>query len=208
MADQLHLIVGLGNPGPKYARNRHNIGFLALDAMARRWNAKDWKPKFQGEVTGITVDGKKVLLLKPQTYMNESGRSVGEAMRFHKIPLGHIWVFHDELDLAPAKLRAKLGGGNAGHNGLRSISAHCGNDYPRIRMGIGHPGNKDAVHSYVLNDFAKSEEGWVEDMCRLSGDLLPSIIKNDGGRFQSDIALEMNRRGWNDVPVVGTTKAP
>jgi peptidyl-tRNA hydrolase, PTH1 family len=207
MADQLHLIVGLGNPGPKYARNRHNIGFLALDAIARRWNAKEWKPKFQGEMTDITVDGQKILLLKPQTYMNESGRSVGEAMRFHKIPLGQIWVFHDELDLAPAKLRAKLGGGNAGHNGLRSISAHCGNDYPRIRMGIGHPGNKDAVHSYVLNDFAKAEEGWVEDMCRLSGDLLPSIIKNDGGRFQSDIALEMNRRGWNDVSVIGTTKA-
>jgi peptidyl-tRNA hydrolase, PTH1 family len=203
MADRLHLIVGLGNPGQKYARNRHNIGFMALDAMARRWNAKPWRAKFQAEVTDITVEGEKVLLLKPQTFMNESGRAVGEAMRFHKIALEDIAVLHDELDLAPAKLRVKTGGGNAGHNGLRSITAHCGNEYPRIRMGIGHPGDKDLVHAYVLSDFAKSEEGWTEDMCRLSADLLPRIISGDGERFQNDMALEMKKRGWGDVGVVG-----
>jgi peptidyl-tRNA hydrolase, PTH1 family len=203
MADRLHLIVGLGNPGPKYARNRHNIGFMALDAMARRWNAKPWKSKFQAEITDITVDGERVLLMKPQTFMNESGRAVGEAMRFHKIALADVAVFHDELDLAPARLRVKTGGGNAGHNGLRSITAPCGNDYPRIRMGIGHPGDKDMVHSYVLSDFAKSEEGWTEDMCRLSADLLPRIIAGDGERFQNDVALEMKKRGWADVSVVG-----
>jgi peptidyl-tRNA hydrolase, PTH1 family len=203
MADRLHLIVGLGNPGQKYARNRHNIGFLALDAIARRWNAKPWKTKFQAEITDIIVDGEKVLLLKPQTFMNESGRAVGEAMRFHKIALADVAVFHDELDLAPAKLRVKTGGGNAGHNGLRSITAHCGNDYPRIRMGIGHPGDKDMVYAYVLSDFARSEEGWVEDMCRLSADLLPRIIAGDGERFQNDMALEMKKRGWGDVGVVG-----
>ncbi|MGL4634434.1 MAG: aminoacyl-tRNA hydrolase [Beijerinckiaceae bacterium] len=205
-SDQLHLIVGLGNPGAKYARNRHNIGFMALDAMARRWNAGPWRQKFQGEIADATVQGTKVLLLKPQTYMNESGRSVGEAMRFHKIDLAHVSVFHDELDLAPAKLRVKLGGGNAGHNGLRSISAHCGNDYPRIRMGIGHPGDKDAVHTYVLNDFARAEEGWVDDLNRLCADLLPKIIEGDGQRFQSDIALEMGKRNWGDVAVVGSVR--
>jgi peptidyl-tRNA hydrolase, PTH1 family len=203
MADRLHLIVGLGNPGQKYARNRHNIGFMALDVIARRWNAKPWKTKFQAEITDIIVDGEKVLLLKPQTFMNESGRAVGEAMRFHKIALADVAVFHDELDLAPAKLRVKTGGGNAGHNGLRSITAHCGNDYPRIRMGIGHPGDKDMVYAYVLSDFARSEEGWVEDMCRLSADLLPRIIAGDGERFQNDMALEMKKRGWGDVGVVG-----
>ncbi len=203
-ADTLHLIVGLGNPGGKYARNRHNIGFMALDAMARRWNAGPWRQKFQGEIADATVQGRKMLLLRPQTFMNESGRAVGEAMRFHKIALDDICVFHDELDLAPAKLRVKQGGGNAGHNGLRSITAHCGNDYPRIRMGIGHPGDKDRVHAYVLSDFARAEEGWVDDLCRLSADLLPRIVEGEGQRFQSDIALEMGKRGWGDVSVVGS----
>ena len=204
MADRLHLITGLGNPGGKYARNRHNIGFMALDAMARRWNAKPWRLKFQAEITEISVEGEKLMLMKPQTFMNDSGRAVGEAMRFHKIGLADVHVLHDELDLAPAKLRVKLGGGNAGHNGLRSITAHCGNDYPRIRLGIGHPGHKDLVHPYVLSDFAKSEEGWVEDLCRLSADLLPRLIKDEAQRFQSDIALEMGKRGWADVAVVGS----
>jgi PTH1 family peptidyl-tRNA hydrolase len=208
MADRLQLIVGLGNPGAKYARNRHNIGFMALDAIARRWNANPWRSKFQAEVTDAVVDCGKVLLMKPQTFMNESGRAVGEAMRFHKIALGDIIVFHDELDLAPAKLRVKTGGGIAGHNGLRSISAHCGNDYVRVRMGIGHPGDKAMVHAYVLSDFARGEEGWAEDMARLCGDLLPRLVKGEGERFQSDMALEMAKRGWGDVPVVGTPPKP
>ncbi len=208
MADRLQLIVGLGNPGAKYARNRHNIGFMALDAIARRWNAKPWRSKFQAEVTDAVLDGGKVLLMKPQTFMNESGRAVGEAMRFHKIALGDIIVFHDELDLAPAKLRVKTGGGIAGHNGLRSIAAHCGNDYVRVRMGIGHPGDKAMVHAYVLSDFGRGEEGWAEDMARLCGDLLPRLVKGEGERFQSDMALEMAKRGWGDVPVVGTPPKP
>ncbi len=203
MPDRLILLVGLGNPGAKYAGNRHNIGFMALDAMARRWNAKPWRSKHQAEMTDAVVDGQKVLLLKPQTYMNESGRSVGEAMRFHKIPLDDLLVFHDEIDLAPAKLRVKKGGGAAGHNGLRSISAHCGNDYWRIRMGVGHPGDKDLVHAHVLNDFAKAEAGWVEDMCRLSGDLLPRLVAGAHERFQNDLALEMRKRGWGDVVLPG-----
>jgi peptidyl-tRNA hydrolase, PTH1 family len=203
MADHLHLIVGLGNPGAKYARNRHNIGFMALDAMARRWNANPWRSKFQAEIADIMVEGEKVLLMKPQTFMNESGRAVGEAMRFHKIALEDVVVLHDELDLAPARLRVKTGGGIAGHNGLRSISAHCGNDYARVRLGIGHPGDKSIVYSYVLSDFAKSEEGWVEDLCRLAADLLPRLVKDDGERFQSDMALEMQKRGWGEAAVIG-----
>jgi peptidyl-tRNA hydrolase, PTH1 family len=207
MADALKLVVGLGNPGAKYARNRHNIGFMALDAMARRWKATPWRAKFHAETADITVNGARVLLLRPQTYMNESGRAVGEAMRFHKIALEDVVVFHDELDLAPAKLRVKTGGGNAGHNGLRSISAHCGNEYPRVRMGIGHPGDKAQVHGYVLSDFAKAEEGWVEDMARLAADLLPKLLDGGHERFQSDVALEMKARGWGDVRPPGTPAA-
>jgi PTH1 family peptidyl-tRNA hydrolase len=206
MADRLFLIVGLGNPGAKYARNRHNIGFMALDAMAERWGPRGgppWRRKFHSDAADVSAMGRRALLLKPQTFMNESGRAVGEAMRFHKITLGDVIVFHDELDLAPAKLRVKTGGGNAGHNGLRSITAHCGNDYMRVRMGIGHPGDKALVHSYVLNDFAKSEEGWTADLTRLSADLLPRLIEGEAERFQSDMALEMKARGWGDVKPPG-----
>jgi peptidyl-tRNA hydrolase, PTH1 family len=199
MPTPIELIVGLGNPGSKYAANRHNIGFLALDAIARRWNASPWRKRFQGEYAEALVNGRKVHLLKPQTYMNESGRSVGEALTFYKMPLAALAVFHDELDLAPAKMRAKVGGGNAGHNGLRSISAHAGNEYLRLRMGIGHPGDKDLVHTYVLGDFARSEAGWVEDICRLGADLLPSLIAGDSSRYQSNLALEMRNRGHEDM---------
>jgi PTH1 family peptidyl-tRNA hydrolase len=203
LADRIVLVAGLGNPGAKYARNRHNIGFMALDAMAERWanraGGPPWRKKFQGEAAEVSIAGQRVLLLKPQTYMNESGRSVGEAMRFHKIPLPDVIVFHDELNLAPAKVRVKTGGGNAGHNGLRSITAQCGNDYVRVRMGIGHPGDKAEVHNYVLNDFAKADEGWVADMARLSADLLPRLISGEAERFQSDMALEMKARGHADI---------
>jgi peptidyl-tRNA hydrolase, PTH1 family len=210
MADRLFLIVGLGNPGSEYARHRHNIGFMALDAMAQRWAGKaggsPWRRKFQGEAADASVSGHRALLLKPMTYMNESGRAVGEAMRFHKIALSDVVVFHDELDLAPAKLRVKSGGGNAGHNGLRSISAHCGNEYVRVRMGIGHPGDKGAVHAYVLSDFARAEEPWAQDMARLCADLLPKLLAGEGERFQSDMALEMKARGWGEVSVVGAQR--
>jgi peptidyl-tRNA hydrolase, PTH1 family len=206
MADRLHLIVGLGNPGPKYAFNRHNIGFMALDAMVGRWGAKSpspWRRKFLGESADVTIASVRALLLKPMTYMNDSGQAVGEAMRFHKIALADVIVFHDELDLAPAKLRVKTGGGNAGHNGLRSITSHCGNDYMRVRMGIGHPGDRALVHDYVLSDFAKAEEGWAADMARLAADLLPKLVMGETERFQSDIALEMKARGWGEAKTQG-----
>jgi peptidyl-tRNA hydrolase, PTH1 family len=205
MTDRTHLIVGLGNPGPKYAGNRHNIGFMALDAMAERWipGSSPWRRKFLSEAAEARISGARILLLKPMTYMNDSGQAVGEAMRFHKTALADLIVVHDELDLAPARLRVKSGGGNAGHNGLRSISAHCGNDYVRVRMGIGHPGDKALVHNYVLSDFAKAEQGWASDMARLAADLLPRLVAGECERFQSDMALEMKARGWGEAKAPG-----
>jgi PTH1 family peptidyl-tRNA hydrolase len=184
----MKLFVGLGNPGEKYSANRHNIGFLALDRMAERHGFGPWRKKFQGLVSEGTIGSERVLLLKPETYMNESGRSVGEAQRFLKIPVSDVYVFHDELDLAPGKVKVKAGGGNAGHNGLRSISAHLDNDYKRVRLGIGHPGSKDAVVYYVLNDFAKSERGWLSDLLDAVADAAPFLAKGDDARFLSDVA--------------------
>src|SRR5262249_30802979 len=146
----MKLFVGLGNPGDKYARHRHNVGFMAVDRIASRHRFPAWRKRFHGWLADGEIAGERVLLLKPDTYMNESGQSVGEAQRFHKIAEADVLAFHDELDLAPGKLRIKVGGGNAGHNGLRSLSAHVGNDYQRVRIGIGHPGNKDVVHHWVL----------------------------------------------------------
>ncbi|MBY0396803.1 MAG: aminoacyl-tRNA hydrolase, partial [Thermoleophilia bacterium] len=166
----MRLIVGLGNPGARYAGNRHNIGFLAVDAIARQHRASPFRHRFQGEAAEVVLGTERAILLKPSTFMNESGRAVSEAQRFYKIPLADVIVLHDELDLAPAKLRVKRGGGNAGHNGLRSITAQCGNDYRRVRLGIGHPGDKALVHAYVLNDFGKAELPWVEDLCRAVAD--------------------------------------
>ncbi|CAA2145408.1 aminoacyl-tRNA hydrolase [Methylobacterium bullatum] len=198
----MRLIVGLGNPGARYAGNRHNIGFLALDEMARVHRAAPWRRKFQGEVTEATLGSERVVLLKPQTFMNESGRSVSEAQRFYKIALADVIVLHDELDLAPAKLRVKLGGGNAGHNGLRSITAQCGNDYRRVRLGIGHPGDKALVHAYVLNDFGKGERAWVEDLCRAVADHAPQLAQGEDASFQNKVHLAMAGRGWDDVKQV------
>jgi peptidyl-tRNA hydrolase, PTH1 family len=195
----MRLFVGLGNPGPRYARNRHNIGFMAVDEIARIHNAGPWRRRFQGETAEATIGGEKVLLLKPQTYMNESGRAVGEAQNFFKLPLSDVTVFYDELDLPPAKLRVKVGGGNAGHNGLRSITAHCGNEYRRVRLGIGHPGHKPLVQSHVLGDFAKSEEPWVEDLCRIIADNAALLAKSEDGSFQNKVHLAMEARGWTDV---------
>ena len=156
------LFTGLGNPGPRHAANRHNVGFLAVDAIHRRHRFAPWRRRFQGETSEGLLGGERVLLLKPTTFMNESGRSVAEALNFFKIEIGDLTVFHDEIDLASMKLRVKKGGGIAGHNGLRSISAHCGNEYWRVRIGVGHPGVPELVHSHVLNDFAKDEMGWVD----------------------------------------------
>jgi peptidyl-tRNA hydrolase, PTH1 family len=199
MEPAMRLFVGLGNPGPRYAKNRHNIGFMAVDAIARAHGAGPWRRRFQGETSETVIAGERVLLLKPQTYMNESGRAIAEAQRFFKLELGDVIVFHDELDLPPAKLKVKIGGGNAGHNGLRSITAQCGNDYRRVRLGIGHPGDKALVHPYVLSDFAKSEEAWVVDLCRACADHAGLLARGDEAGFQNKVHLAMEGRGWGDV---------
>jgi PTH1 family peptidyl-tRNA hydrolase len=197
------LFVGLGNPGRAYAGNRHNIGFMAIDAIARRHGFPTPRARFQGLVSEGNIAGERVMLLQPQTYMNESGRAVGEAARFHKIGLDDIIVLHDELDLAPAKCRIKIGGGVAGHNGLRSITAHVGNDYKRLRLGIGHPGDKALVHSYVLNDFAKSEEPWVEALCAAIADNADLLIKGDDAGLQNRLHLALEAKGFGAVKRVG-----
>ncbi|MBN8944275.1 MAG: aminoacyl-tRNA hydrolase [Rhizobiales bacterium] len=197
------LMAGLGNPGAKYAGNRHNIGFMAVEAIHRRHRFSPWRQRFQGLTAEGTIGTEKVLLVMPATYMNESGRSVGEAMRFFKIALSDVVVLHDELDLPPAKLRVKTGGGNAGHNGLRSISAQCGNDYRRVRLGIGHPGDKALVHAYVLNDFAKSEQPWVEDLCTAVADAADLLAAGDDTTFQNRVHLAMDGRGWGEVKRIG-----
>lgn len=195
----MRLFVGLGNPGSRYARNRHNVGFMAVDAIARAHAAAPWRRRFQGFAAEAVIGRERVLILKPETFMNESGRAAAEAQRFFKIELADVTVFHDELDLAPAKLRVKTGGGNAGHNGLRSITAQCGNDYRRVRIGIGHPGDKDRVHPYVLSDFAKSEEAWVEDLCRACADSAPLLAAGEDASFQNKVHLAMAAKGWAEV---------
>jgi len=192
----MRLFVGLGNPGSKYERNRHNIGFMAVEAIARRHGFAPWRRRFQGETSEGTLDGERVVLLKPTTYMNESGRSVGEAANFFKIALGDISVFHDELELPPGKVRLKVGGGIAGHNGLRSISAHVGNDYRRIRLGIGHPGVKERVHGHVLGDFAKSDQPWVEALCEAVADHAGLIAGGRDSSFQNKVHLAMEAKGF------------
>jgi PTH1 family peptidyl-tRNA hydrolase len=197
------IFAGLGNPGARYARNRHNIGFMAVDEIARLHRASPWRARFQAEACEAMIGGEKVILLKPQTYMNESGRAIGETARFFKIAPADVVVFHDELDLAPAKLRMKLGGGNAGHNGLRSTTAAIGNDYRRVRMGIGHPGLKELVHGYVLNDFGKAEQPWVEDLCTACADFAPLLAAHDDAGFQNKVHLFMDARGHAAVKRLG-----
>jgi len=184
----MKLLVGLGNPGTKYARHRHNVGFMAVERIADRHRFGPWKRKFQGLAADGEIGGEKALLLKPDTYMNESGRAVGEAARFLKISEADIVVFHDELDLAPGKLKVKAGGGNAGHNGLRSISQHIGNEYVRVRIGIGHPGAKELVHGYVLHDFARADEAWLEPLLDAMADAAPRLAAGDQARFLTDVA--------------------
>ena len=193
------LVVGLGNPGPQYAGNRHNIGFMAVDAMARRHRCGPFKSRFGGLGSEGMLGEQRVVLLKPMTFMNESGRSVGEAARFYKIGLEDIVVTHDELDLAPGKLRVKRGGGNAGHNGLRSITAHLGNDYRRLRLGIGHPGDKALVYRYVLSDFAKSERPWVETLCEAVADHAALVAAGQDASFQNKVHLAMAAAGFGEA---------
>ncbi len=192
------LLVGLGNPGTRYAGNRHNIGFMAVEAIARRHNIAPWRKRFQGVAVEGNVAGQKVLLLLPGTFMNESGRAVSEALGFYKLSVNDVIVFHDELELAPLKVRVKAGGGIAGHNGLRSISQHIGNDYRRVRLGIGHPGDKKLVERYVLADFAKDEWAGVEALCDIVADNVSLLIEGKDSSFQNKIHLTMTAKGFGD----------
>jgi len=191
------LFVGLGNPGASYVGNRHNIGFVAVQALAKRHDIVPWRRRFQGVAVEGELGGEDVLLLLPGTYMNESGRAVGEAAHFYKLGLSDIVVFHDELDLAPGKLRVKTGGGNAGHNGLRSITAHIGNDYRRVRIGIGHPGDKALVERYVLMDFAKAERPMFDTLVDAVADNAPLIAKRQDSSFQNKVHLAMAAKGFD-----------
>ncbi|MFK7941076.1 MAG: aminoacyl-tRNA hydrolase [Roseovarius sp.] len=187
----MQLFVGLGNPGAKYAHNRHNIGFMALDQIASDHGFGPWKSKFQGQIAEGRLGRDKMLLLKPETFMNLSGQSVGEAMRFYKLTPADVTVFHDEIDLAPAKLKVKQGGGHAGHNGLRSIHQHIGADYARVRLGVGHPGRKELVPHYVLQDFAKADADWLDDLLRGIGDGAPHLADGESGKFLNAVALRL-----------------
>jgi len=192
------LFVGLGNPGSQHVNNRPNIGFMVVQGIAKRYNLGPWRRRFQGVATEGTIGPERVLLLLPGTYMNESGRAVVEAVHFYKLGVDRVAVFHDEIDLAPAKVRVKTGGGVAGHNGLRSISAHIGNDYRRIRIGVGHPGAKEIVYAYVLSDFAKSERPWVEALCAIVADNAELLVKGQDSSFQNKVHLAMQAKGFFD----------
>lgn len=187
----MKLWAGLGNPGAGYAHNRHNIGFMAVDRIAADHGFGPWRSKFQGQISEGVIAGEKILLLKPGTFMNLSGQSVAEAMRFHKIDLTDLTVFHDEIDLAPARIKVKSGGGHAGHNGLRSISGHLGDGYGRVRLGVGHPGHKDAVAGYVLKDFAKADANWLDDLMRGISDGATALAGGDGAKFLNAVALRL-----------------
>ncbi len=187
----MKLLVGLGNPGAKYAHNRHNIGFMALDRIAADHGFSNWRSKFQGQTCEGRFGSQRVTLLKPETFMNLSGQSVGEAMRYLKLAPEDVIVFHDEIDLAPGKVRLKTGGGHAGHNGLRSIHGHIGPDYDRVRLGVGHPGHKDAVPGYVLRDFSKADAEWLDDELRGISDGIADLVAGDGPRFLNAIALRV-----------------
>jgi peptidyl-tRNA hydrolase, PTH1 family len=194
------LLVGLGNPGARYAGNRHNVGFMALQAIAKRHDIGPWRRRFQGVACEGQIGGVRALLLLPGTFMNESGRAVAEAQHFYKLALGDVTVFHDELDLLPGKVRVKVGGGIAGHNGLRSISEHIGNDYRRVRIGIGHPGNKDLVYAYVLSDFAKSERPWVDALVDVLSDNVEFLVRGEDASFQNKVHLAMAAKGFAEEP--------
>jgi PTH1 family peptidyl-tRNA hydrolase len=192
------LFVGLGNPGPRHAGNRHNIGFMAVQAIARRHELSPWRRRFQGVAVEGNIANERVLLLLPGTYMNESGRAVVEAANFYKVGPGSIVVFHDEADLPAAKVRVKVGGGVAGHNGLRSITAHVGNDYKRVRIGIGKPDIKELVPMHVLGDFAKSDWAWVEALCDVIADNAALLVGGKDSTFQNKVHLAMEAKGFGD----------
>ena len=193
------LLVGLGNPGARYAGNRHNVGFLAVQEIAKRHGLGPWRRRFAGVACEGPLGSVRTLLLLPGTFMNESGRAVAEAAHFYKLSPADIAVFHDEIDLPPGKVRVKIGGGIAGHNGLRSISEHIGNDYRRVRIGVGHPGDKDMVQHYVLNDFAKSDRGWVEALIAIIGENADLIARGQDASFQNKVHLAMVAKGFGQL---------
>ena len=193
------LLVGLGNPGARHVGNRHNVGFLAVQEIAKRHGLGPWRRRFAGVACEGPLGGVRTLLLLPGTYMNESGRAVAEAAHFYKLSPADIAVFHDEIDLPPGKVRVKIGGGIAGHNGLRSISEHIGNDYRRVRIGVGHPGDKDMVQHYVLNDFAKSDRGWVEALIAIIGENADLIARGQDASFQNKVHLAMVAKGFGQA---------
>jgi peptidyl-tRNA hydrolase, PTH1 family len=192
------LLVGLGNPGARYVGNRHNIGFMTVQEIAKRHGIGPWRRRFQGVACEGPLGGERTLLLLPGTYMNESGRAVAEAVHFYKLLPADVIVFHDEIDLPPGKVRVKVGGGVAGHNGLRSISEHIGNDYRRVRIGVGHPGNKDLVQHYVLSDFAKSDRGWVEALIAILADDAGLLAQGKDASFQNRVHLAMVAKGYGE----------
>jgi peptidyl-tRNA hydrolase, PTH1 family len=203
----MRLVVGLGNPGARYARNRHNIGFMAAEAIARRHRATGFRNRFKGELAEASIGGERVLLLKPQTFMNESGEAVGEAARFFKLSLSDIIVIHDEIDLRPGKLRVKQGGGSAGHNGLRSIDALLGPDYWRVRIGIGHPGAKELVQPYVLQNFSGEElTGWVEPLLGAVTETIALLLCGAPDAFMSEVARRFSPPDESAAPGLAPTK--
>ncbi len=188
----MRLLIGLGNPGAKYAKTRHNIGFMAVDEIVRRHGFGPWRTRFQGQCADCTIDGEKVLALKPETFMNNSGRAAGEAARFFKIETADVVVLHDDIDLAAGKIRFKVGGGHAGHNGLRDIDAHIGNGYARVRLGVGHPGTAEEVHDHVLNEFSKADMDWLAPLIDAVAEAFPLLVTGDGQKFITKVALILN----------------
>jgi PTH1 family peptidyl-tRNA hydrolase len=194
------IIAGLGNPGGKYAGNRHNVGFMAVDAIHRRHSFSPWSKKFRAEIAEGEIAGEKVLLIKPQTFMNLSGESVGEAMRFYKLQPADLVAIYDELDLPPGKARLKTGGGNGGHNGIKSLDAHCGREYRRLRLGIGHPGVKEMVQNHVLSDFAKADKAWLEPLLDTLADNADMLVRNEDSQLMNKIALALGDKAEEEKP--------
>ncbi|RWB06232.1 aminoacyl-tRNA hydrolase [Mesorhizobium sp.] len=205
------LFAGLGNPGAKYANHRHNVGFMAADAIARRHSFSPWSKKFQGLIAEGTLAGEKIILIKPQTFMNLSGQSVGEALRFYKLDASALTVLYDEIDLAAGKVRVKVGGGSGGHNGIRSLEQHVGKDFRRVRIGVGHPGVKEMVHGHVLGDFAKSDREWLDVLLDTIADAAGLLAKGDDNSFMNRVTLALRDKltptGDDDRPPPKAPKA-
>lgn len=194
------LIAGLGNPGAKYQDNRHNIGFKAVDAIHRRHNFSPWSKKFKSEIAEGDLGDGKVLLIKPQTFMNLSGEAIGDAMRFYKLTPADLVVIYDELDLPAGKARLKTGGGHGGHNGIKSIDAHCGKEYRRLRLGIGHPGVKDLVHNHVLGDFAKADQSWLDPLLDALSDNANMLVRGEDSQLMNKLALALGGKADEEKP--------